>query len=105
VLGIGTVDTVVSGGWFPNQRIRTKKDVHDERVRLGILPDEEKETLLAQTIVVPVPNKKPRIFTFEQLLGKREAASMSIDEVDEAIRRIRLQKRRKQNDEMVLLMD
>jgi len=58
--GTAVVLATGSGGWFPSPRRRTRKELHAERVRLGILPAEvviAAKRVAAKVIDEPAPLK------------------------------------------------
>ena len=94
----GEPSAVVSaggGGIWPEPRRRTKKEIEEQRIELGILPPEE-----VQTGIVEVP-KRPRI-SLEQLIGKPAADTHRAD-MERASAAHKLRKRR-QDDDLLMMM-
>jgi len=85
------------GGWLPMPRKRSKKEIDDERRKLGILPPEVVEAAAA----IPKPQREK--ITMAQLVGKTKAKEVSRFDLEAAITAHK-KKRQRQEDELLLLM-
>lgn len=86
-----------SGGfWWPHQRKRTRREIDEERRKLGILPPEVLEAVAA------VKPERRRIKLVE-LVGKPKAARITNVDLSEAIA-ISKKRKRQREDELLLLM-
>ena len=48
------VEQTNSGGWFPNVRHKTKEEIRQERIELGIIQPERKTLRLRKPVALPV---------------------------------------------------
>ncbi len=95
--GPGDATQIIGGGgWLPMPRRRTKKELDDERRKLGILPPEVVEEVAA----VPVARRR---ITLQDLIGKRAAAEITNVDLSAAIAASKRRKRQR-DDELLLLM-
>jgi hypothetical protein len=78
-------------------RKRSKKEIDDERRKLGILPPEVVEAAAA----IPKPQREK--ITMAQLVGKTKAKEVSRFDLEAAITAHK-KKRQRQEDELLLLM-
>lgn len=96
-LSSGSAGSQASGGfWWPHQRKRTRREIDEERRKLGILPPEVLEAVAA------VKPEKRRIKLVE-LVGKPKAARITNVDLSEAIA-ISKKRKRQREDELLLLM-
>ena len=91
-----TVVSLGGGGWLPKLKRRTKKELDEERRKLGILPPEVVEEVAA----APVARRR---ITLQDLIGKRAAAQITNVDLSDAIAASKRRKRQK-DDELLLLM-
>jgi hypothetical protein len=84
------------GGWLPKLKRRTKKELDEERRKLGILPPEVVEEVAA----APVARRR---ITLQDLIGKKAAAQITNVDLSDAIAASKRRKRQK-DDELLLLM-
>lgn len=97
-------DAVVSGGggwaYAPMPRRKTKKELRDERIALGILPPD----VIAE-LPAPVVKKARKVGTIkvEDLFGKAEVTAMSTIDLEIAVQRIKRRKRQRQEEELLLM--
>jgi hypothetical protein len=81
---------------LPKLKRRTKKELDEERRKLGILPPEVVEEVAA----VPVARRR---ITLQDLIGKKAAAQITNVDLSDAIAASKRRKRQK-DDELLLLM-
>jgi len=109
VLGIATAEglagtvrngdaqqAIGGGGWLPKLKRRTKKEIDDERRRLGILPPE----VVKEVAAAPVARRR---ITLQDLIGKTAAAQITNVDLSAAIAASKKRKQRR-DDEFLLLM-
>ena len=97
--GLQSQPQAYSGGWFPYQRIRTRKEIRDERIELGILPPDVVEEVLPKIAAV---QKSRRKYVLTSFLGKDAVADISTFDIEEAVKAYRL-KRQREDEELLLL--
>lgn len=99
--GVAVADDA-GGGWayVPIPRRRTRKELLEERVALGILP----AAVIAE-LPAPVVKQARKVGTIRaaDLFGKAEAAAMSTLDLEIAIQRIKRTRRRRQDEELLLM--
>ena len=96
------VGVVVGGGgfWYPDTKRRTKEELRDERIALGILQPAVVEAL---PVAVKVKARRLGTISVDQLLGRAKVDSMSALDLEFAVQRAKRKKRQREEDELLLM--